>query len=244
MSLNGQTALVTGASRRIGEAIALALADQQVNVIIHYRRSAARAQSLRASLLTRGVKAFCVQADFQKPEEAESVIERARAEAGPIQILVNSASEFLPERLDAMTHATLVYNMTVNAWAPFALTRAFAHQTSEGKVINFIDAQIAGFDLTHASYILSKHLLATLTKMTALEYAPAITVNAVAPGLILPPEGKDETYLAGLAQRVPLKRYGGLTDIIRAVLFLLECNFVTGQVIYIDGGRHLIGGPR
>ncbi len=244
MPLKGQTALVTGAARRIGEAIALALAERQVNVIIHYRHSVVRAKSLRESLLARGVNAFCVQANFDNPQEADSLIERARAEAGPIQILVNSASEFHPEPLDALTHAALVHTMTVNTWVPFALTRAFARQASSGKVINFIDAQVAGSDLTHASYILSKHLLATLTTMTALRYAPAITVNAVAPGLILPPEGKDESYLDGLAQSLPLKRHGGLADITRTVLFLLESEFVTGQVIYVDGGRHLVGGPR
>lgn len=244
MSLEGQTALVTGAGRRIGEAIVLALADRRVNVVIHYRHSATQAERLGESVRAQGVKAFCVQADFERPEEADALIERARSKAGPLQILVNSASEFLPERLDAMTYGALIHNLTVNAWAPFALTRALAHQSSAGKVINFLDAQIAGFDPTHASYILSKHLLAKLTEMTALEYAPGITVNAVAPGLILPPEGKDESYLAQLGQRVPLKRHGGLADIIRSVFFLLESELVTGQVIYIDGGRHLIGGPR
>ena len=242
--LKGQTALVTGAALRIGEAIALALAGQQVNVIVHYRHSSSQAQRLCESLVARGIKAFTLKADFDVPEEAGSLIDRARAEAGPIQILINSASDFLPERLDEMTHASLVHNVTVNAWAPFALTRAFARQTTSGKVINFIDAQIAGSDLTHASYILSKHLLATLTTMTALRYAPTITVNAVAPGLILPPEGKDDSYLDGLTGSLPLKRHGGLADITRAVLFLLESDFVTGQVLYVDGGRHLIGGPR
>ena len=244
MSLRGQTALVTGAGQRIGEAIAVALAEAQVNVVIHYRHSQSRAESLRESLRGRGVRAFAIQADFDNPEGADSLIQRAQAEAGPIQILVNSASEFQPEGLDAMTYPSLVERLTVNAWSPFALTRAFARQAATGKVVNFIDAQIAGYDLTHASYILSKYLLATLTTMTALQYAPAITVNAVAPGLILPPDGKDESYLTPLAQALPLKRHGGLLDITRAVCFLLESDFITGQVIYVDGGRHLIGGPR
>ena len=242
MSLKGQTALVTGAAQRIGQAIALALAEQQASVVIHYRHSAQRADELRRSLVARGSQAFCVKADFDNPDEADSLMERARAEAGPIHILVNSASEFHLETLDAMTHASLVHNMTVNAWAPFALTRAFAGQATSGKVVNFLDTRIAGSDLTHTSYILSKHLLTTLTTMTALQYAPGITVNAVAPGLILPPEGKDESYLDGLAKSLPLKRHGGLGDITRAVLFLLQSDFVTGQVIYVDGGGHLVGG--
>src|SRR5262249_48814002 len=169
MLLKGQTALVTGAARRVGQAIAVALADRQVNVVIHYRHSATRAEELRHSLITRGAQAFCVGADFDNPDEADSLIERAHAVAGPIQILINSASEFQPEALDAMTHASLVHSMTVNAWAPFTLTRAFAHQTTNGKVVNFIDAQISGSDLSHASYILSKYQLATLTTMTALQ---------------------------------------------------------------------------
>jgi len=244
MPLKGQTALVTGAARRVGQAIAMALAEQQVNVVIHYRHSATRAEELRQSLIARGTQAFCVTADFDNPDEADSLIERARAEAGPIQILVNSAAEFQPEALDAMTHSSLVHSITVNAWAPFALTRAFARQATRGKVVNFIDAQVSGSDLTHASYILSKHLLATMTTMTALQYAPGITVNAVAPGAILPPEGKDDSYLDALARSLPLKRHGSLAEITRALLFLLESDFVTGQVIYVDGGRHLTGGAR
>jgi len=244
MSLEGQTALVTGAALRIGRAIVLALAEQHASVVIHYRRSAAPAEELRQSLVARGHRAFCVKADFANPEDADSLIDRARAEAGPIHILVNSASEFQAEALDAMTHASLVHSLTVNAWAPFALTRAFAHQGVGGKVVNVIDAQVSGSDLTHASYILSKNLLATLTTMTALRYAPGVTVNAVAPGLILAPDGKDDRYLDGLARSLPLKRHGSPADIARAVLFLLGSDFVTGQVVYVDGGRHLIGGER
>ena len=244
MSLEGQTALVTGAALRIGQAIAVALAEQHAGVVIHYRRSAAPAEKLRESLAAGGHRAFCVRADFANPDETDSLIERARAVAGPIHILVNSASEFQPQELDTMTHASLVHSMTVNAWAPFALTRAFARQATRGRVVNVIDAQVTGTDLAHASYILSKHLLATLTTMTALQYAPGVTVNAVAPGLILAPQGKDDRYLDGLAQSLPLKRHGGPADIARAVLFLLESDFVTGQVVYVDGGRHLIGGAR
>ncbi|HET9157800.1 MAG TPA: SDR family oxidoreductase [Myxococcaceae bacterium] len=230
---------MTGAARRIGEAIALALAERRVNVVIHYRRSVAPAEALRRELAARGVQAFCVQADFDHPEEAESLVDRARAEAGPIQILINSASEFHPEPLDAMTHESLTHDVTVNAWAPFALTRAFARQAAAGKVINFLDADIGRDSLTRASYILSKQLLATLTRMTALQHAPGITVNAVAPGPILPPDGKDDSYLDRLTQSLPLHRHGGLADITHAVLFLLESDVITGQVLYVDGGRHL-----
>jgi NAD(P)-dependent dehydrogenase (short-subunit alcohol dehydrogenase family) len=241
LPLKGKTALVTGAAMRLGRAVALALADAGVNVVVHYRNAVQPAESLRALLVERGVRAFIVRADFEKPEEADSLMERARAEAGSIDILVNNASVFGPSRLEALTRDSLAHNMEVNAWVPFILTRALARQASNGKVVNFLDAKIAGLDLEHAGYILSKQLLATLTRMTAMAFAPNIAVNAVAPGLILPPEGKNKSYLTQLAKSVPLQRHGDVAEVTRAVLFLLQSNFITGQVIYLDGGWHLTG---
>ncbi len=130
-------------------------------------------------------------------------------------------------------------NIQVNAWVPFVLNREFARRAREGKIINLLDSRIDGFDWTHVSYILSKHVLSVLTRMTALEFAPRITVNGVAPGLILPPPGKDHGYLDQLTDTVPLQRHGDPRDIAEAVLYLLKNDFVTGEVIHVDGGRHL-----
>jgi NAD(P)-dependent dehydrogenase (short-subunit alcohol dehydrogenase family) len=127
----------------------------------------------------------------------------------------------------------------VNAWAPFVLSRDFSRHVDRGKIINLLDTRITGYDRSHVAYVLSKRMLAVLTSMCALEFAPDFTVNAVAPGLILPPPGKDENYLAGLVKTVPLKKHGGPGDIVDAVLYLLKSDFVTGQTIYVDGGRHL-----
>jgi NAD(P)-dependent dehydrogenase (short-subunit alcohol dehydrogenase family) len=129
--------------------------------------------------------------------------------------------------------------MEVNAWVPFVLSRAFAQRIGRGKIVNLLDTRLKGYDWTHVGYILSKHLLAVMTRMMALEFAPHITVNAVAPGLVLPPPGKDETYLQSLVHTVPLQRYGGAQDIADAVVFLIRSDFITGNVIYVDGGRHL-----
>ena len=130
-------------------------------------------------------------------------------------------------------------HLHVNAWTPLVLSREFARHAGRGKIINLLDTKIMGYDREHVAYILSKQMLAALTTMCAAEFAPAVTVNAIAPGLILPPSGKDETYLASLAQTVPLRRHGGPGDITDAALYLLKSDFVTGQVIYVDGGRHL-----
>lgn len=124
---------------------------------------------------------------------------------------------------------------------PLTLSRDFARGCARGSIINLHDTHLAGFDFRHAGYILSKHVLAELTRMTALAFAPAVTVNAVAPGLILPPPGADEGYLESHSHALPLQRHGGPRDIAEAIVFLLRSDFITGQVIYVDGGRHLHG---
>lgn len=238
-SLKGETALITGAARRLGRAVALALAEEGVNLVLHYRRSADEADALRRELAGRGVASWALQADFEDPQEAQELLRRARDAAGPITILLNNAAIFPPGRLGEITLDDLQQSIRVNAWAPLVLSREFARQTERGKIVNLLDARIHGYDRLHVSYHLSKHMLGVLTRMTALEFAPNITVNAVAPGLILPPEGEDESYLERLKGTSPLGTWGDPADVADAVLYLLKSTFVTGQIIYVDGGRHL-----
>ena len=238
-ALAGSTALVTGAARRLGRHIALTLAANGVNVVVHYRNSAAEAAGLCRELEGRGVRAWAVRADFADAAETGTLIERAATVAGRLDILVNSASEFLPGTAAEMDFDALVRSSRINAWTPFLLGRDFARRAGKGRIVNFLDTRIVGDDPNHAAYILGKRLLADLTRISALAFAPGVTVNAVAPGLILPPEGKDEAYLDRLAQGVPLKRHGSPEDVAAAVLFLLLADFVTGQIIFLDGGRHV-----
>ncbi len=240
-TLAGRTALVTGGARRLGRAIAVALAAQGAHVVVHYRSSATEAEMLCAEVRERGVQAWGLQADLADPAQAEALLQRAVDTAGPIGLLINNASTFAPSRLATVSFDELSANTAVNAWAPFVLSRAFARQGVRGRIINLLDAHIESGDPVHVAYLLSKHLLTTLTRLTALEYAPDITVNAVAPGLVLAPEGKDFAQLPHLIATVPLGRHGAPRDIVRTVLFLLESDFITGQVVYVDGGAHLVG---
>ena len=237
--LKGKTALVTGGAKRIGRETALALASRGINVIIHFNRSESEALQLAAELKQAGVHAWTIQADFSRPDEYQNLIERAQQLAGSMDILVNNASIFPTDKLADLTWARLTTNIEVNAWVPFVLSRAFAQRVGRGKIVNLHDSRLKGYDWTHVGYILSKHVLAAMTQMMALEFAPDITVNAVAPGLILPPPGKDESYIENLVHTVPLKRHGGPQDIAEAIAFLVESDFITGTVIYVDGGRHL-----
>ncbi|MGO8704993.1 MAG: SDR family oxidoreductase [Candidatus Brocadiia bacterium] len=237
--LQGRTALVTGAGRRIGRAIARALAQAGVNVAVHYCSSGSEASRFVEELRGHSVHAWAVRADFNQPAETETLIARTLEETHSLDILVNNAAIFLPGTIRDVDFAGLMEHMRVNAWTPLLLSREFARLAGAGKIVNLLDARIAAGDSAHVAYLLSKQALAGLTRMMALEFAPRITVNGIAPGPILPPAGKGEEYLRQISETVPLQRHGEPADIAAAVLYLLESDFVTGQILYVDGGQHL-----
>ena len=241
MELKGKTALVTGGAKRLGAAVVRALAAEGVHCVIHYRSSQSEAKALAKEIGSAGVKAFTVQGDLAEPANARTIWTEAVAAAGPIDILINSASIFPEGGLDSLDEGTLTKNVNVNALSPFHLSQCIAEAERPGVIINFIDTMVRDYDKKHVPYHLSKKMLHDLTRMMAVEYAPNIRVNAVAPGLVLPPEGKDESYLEGLKDSNLLQSYGCAEQIAHAVLFLLTNTFVTGQTIYIDGGRNLRG---
>jgi len=240
LDLAGNTALITGGAKRIGRATALVLANAGVNMVIHYRSSEAEAQDAAAEIRKLGVKAWTVQADLSMPEDIDSLIDRAIDAAGPLDILINNASAFPETDFDSVTLDDMLRSMTIDAWAPFALGRRFAQTPQAKHIINMLDTRIASnYDWQHFAYNAAKYTLGLFTKMMAVKMAPKIQVNAVAPGLILPPEGKPESYLEELRDALPMKRIGSPEFVADAILFLLRSEFITGQVIYIDGGRHL-----
>jgi hypothetical protein len=240
-SLCGQTALVTGAARRIGRAIVLGLAEAGANVVVHYRSSHDEAATTAAAARERGVCAWPVQADLGDPTAAAGLLNRAAEAAGPIDWLVNNASIFERSTLQEFRTEDLHRHIQINALAPLALARALAVRGRPGAVVNLLDTRVLVYDRANVAYHLSKRMLLSLTRMMALEFAPAVRVNAVAPGLILAPAGKGPDHVARLAERVPLRRSGNVADVVDAALFLLRSDFVTGQVIYVDGGYHMRG---
>ena len=239
MNLEGKSSLVTGAARRIGRAIALALAAEGANVVVHYGDSEREALALCDEIERRGARASALKANLDDPVELEGLIGRAAQAFGPLDVLVNNASVFPADTVATIDLQSLRQNMEVNAWAPFALSRAFREQTARGRIVNLLDTRISGYDRAHVGYILSKHVLTVLTRMTALEFAPEVTVNAVAPGLILPPPGEGEEFLERIKETLPLQRIGEPSEVADAVLFLAKSDFITGQIVYVDGGRHL-----
>lgn len=239
-SITGKTALVTGGARRIGREVVLALARAGANVVVHYRSSSGEAEALTKELEKLGVGAWKVQADLSDQAELDTLIARAVELAGPIHILINNASTFPASQFETVTLNELLSSVTIDAWAPFALGRSFAAQPEARHIVNMLDTRIVGaYDWNHFAYNAAKHMLGLFTVMMAIKLAPRIGVNAVAPGLILPPEGKPASYIEGLKDSLPLKRIGNPSFVADAVLYFVTSEFVTGQVIFVDGGRHI-----
>jgi pteridine reductase len=238
-SLVARTALITGAAKRIGRSIALSLAGQGVNIVVHYRASVNEADRLVHELRNLHVQAWSIRADLADERQAEALIRRSCDMAGSLDLLINNAAVFAASTISTVSFDELVRQLQINAWAPLLLSRRFAEEVGRGQIVNLLDARLQGWDRGHVAYYLSKQALATLTRMTALEFAPEIRVNGVAPDLILPPPDRGQDYLDHLAADVPLKRHGAPENIAEAVLFLLRNEFVTGEIIHVDGGRYL-----
>lgn len=237
-----KVALVTGAAKRIGRACALALAEGGMDVIIHYCSSGRDADKTADLVRAQGCRAWTLQGALDNPNDAtELFAEARRLTSRPIDILINSASIYEPGPLVDTTQAELTRNLNINALSPFILSQAFAAQTTRGVAINFLDARIVTLNNDYAAYHLSKTLLATMTRMLALHYAPGIRFNAIAPGVILPPPGKPRSYALTAAQANPMKRMGSTADIVHALRYLIDAPFVTGQILFVDGGYHLKG---
>ena len=236
-----KNALVTGAAHRIGRAIALSLAGMGYGIVVHYNESMSEAQSLCREIEHKKVKAWPVRADLGKPGGSTDLIDKSLRQCGRLSVLVNNASIFPADTLENMTLTDFNRNMLVNAWAPLNVSRAFAKTARKGAIVNILDARRPGQDRSHAAYSISKHALAAITHLCASEFAPNIRVNAVAPGLILPPAGKDMSYMEKLKDRVPLKTYGDPQDIADAVAFLVKSRYITGEILHVDGGRNRLG---
>ena len=235
-------ALVTGAGKRIGRAIAERLGQAGFGVAVHYNSSAAGALETKASIEGAGGTATVIQADLSAPESAAALVADARDALGPLDLLVNSASMFQADTLETVDPASWGANLSVNALAPLMATQAFAAQAPEGAaIINLLDVQLDRPSPNFMSYSASKAALAAITRMTALSLAPRIRVNAVAPGLVLRSGAQtEETFLRRQAM-TPLGEGLGPDDIAETVLFLARARQITGETVSVDSGQSLLG---
>lgn len=243
MELRGRTALVTGAAKRVGRAIALAIAGRGADVVIHYKSSASEAHETVEAVERLGQRASAIQADLAEPEEVEALADRAVRACGKVDVLVNSAAIFRRTPLEELTIQDWEQFLRVNLTGPFLLARCLGLQMRRqggGKIINVAD--VAGIKpwADFLPYCVSKGMLITMTQGLAKALAPEVQVNAVAPGTVLLPEEYGEKERESIVRGTLLKRIGDPTDIATTVLFLLEgSDFITGQVVVVDGGRSI-----
>jgi NAD(P)-dependent dehydrogenase (short-subunit alcohol dehydrogenase family) len=236
-------ALVTGGGLRIGKAVAKALADAGYAVAIHYNNSKDSAAALAAEITAAGGKAATLGQDLADIAGSQALVGRA-AELidGPISLLINSASLYQAESLEELTPEQWQLMTNVNAAAPIFLMQAFARQAPAGAaIVNMLDTQLRAPSSRTFSYFCAKAALETATKVAALELAPKIRVNGVAPGLVLPSGDQTEEIFAERQGLTPLGEGLGADDIANAVLYLASARHVTGEIITVDSGQHMIG---
>lgn len=243
MDLHDRVAIVTGGAVRIGQAIALSLAEQGAKVCLHYGRSAQEADQTVTAITRNGGAASAVQADLSQPvEAARKIVAHAVGELGPVDVLVNSAAIFEPGTLATTSEETWDRHFNINLKAAFFLTQSFTAQLAperQAHVVNILDFRASRPGPDHVSYTLTKSALLTLTLSLAQELAPRVQVNGIALGAILPVAGTSASHFERLVQQIPLRRPGSTVEVARALLFLLGSDFVTGEILHLTGGEHL-----
>jgi NAD(P)-dependent dehydrogenase (short-subunit alcohol dehydrogenase family) len=248
-------ALVTAGARRIGRAIALNLAQRGFDIAIHYNASKQDAETLAAEIRNLGVASHTVACDFFDFKQVELLIKQVGEVFPALSLLVNNASIFEEGSFLETEPQFYDRNFDIHLKVPFFLSRDFAKHCSamqnrlglqlggqsgsNGHIINIVDSNVVKFSTKHFAYLLSKKALLDFTKMAARELAPAVRVNAIAPGPILPPPGHDDSYMDKSARKVLLKTKGGTQYIVQGLSFLLDNPFVTGECLFIDGGEHI-----
>ena len=232
--------LITGSSDRIGKELAFYFADQNYNVAVHYANSSGKAQKVKDEITARtNVCCEIFQADFTDELQVKSLMERVNAEF-PLNVLINNASDFYENSFQNKGTKDLMHFFKINFMAPYILCKEFANRKPENAlIINILDTNISKQKTKHFDYLLSKKLLAEFTRQLAVELAPGIRVNGIAPGIILPPPGKDEEHINRMAESIPMKTKGSPENIVKAADYLLTNRFVTGEILFVDGGEQL-----
>jgi pteridine reductase len=233
------TALVTGGAVRVGRALSLALARAGYDIVVHYHDSGDDAESLQGEIRAVGRAASTVRADLADAAAATVVARAIQEQHGGLDVLVNSAATFERTPFAEITAEEWDHVMAVNVRAPFLLSQALApllRQSGRGSIVNIADLSAFQAWPSYTHHAVSKAGLVHLTRTMARALAPSIRVNAIAPGTVLPPEGREHDD-DGTAQRRLTARSGTPADVAKALLYLVESSFVTGEVLVVDGGR-------
>ena len=239
--LEGRVALVTGAGRRVGRAIALALAARGMRVEVHFSESASGAADTVAQIRAAGGTASAARADLTSVHEAERLVDDVIAAQGELAVLVNSAAMMRRTPVGETSVADWDAMQALNVRAPYFLAQraAPALRAARGSIVNIAD--LAAFEAwpAYVPHSMTKAAVVQMTRGLARALAPEVRVNAISPGVVLLPEGWSEEDAERLRGTTPLGRLGAPEDVTQAVLYLLDAEYVTGETIRVDGGRHI-----
>lgn len=239
-----QTALITGGAKRLGARIALKLANMGYDIVIHYNNSGDLAKKLQKKIKKNGVNCTLLKADLLDKKQVNNLVKELR-KLKNWSVLINNASIFYQSNFLTSSADELEKNLTIHLKIPAILSREFAFNCKknyqQGNIINMIDKNITRWETKYFDYILSKKALAEFTKILALQLAPRVRVNGIAPGVILNSinEKEPDVETQNLITKIPLRKKASPKDITSAVEYLLTNNFITGQILFIDGGTSL-----
>lgn len=241
MTLEGKNILITGGGVRLGKQIAIALARNGANILLHYGHSGNSAAETAEEIRALDRQVWLIQADLSHPEESHHLVEQALT-FGSIFAVIHNAAIFEPLRLMDVNEENWQKHLNINLTAPFFISQAFFRSLApdaKGRIVTMLDWRALRPGVDHLPYTISKAALASLTQSLAVTMAPRVTVNGIALGAILPPS--DGSSTEKIIQPVPLKRWAEPEELGRTILFLLEGpEYITGEIIHLDGGRHLV----
>ncbi len=231
------TAFITGGAVRIGKALACHLADRGYNLALHHNASSP--EDVIDHAQKKGVVCKLFPCDLTDLAAAERLLPKIVEEFSDVDLLINSAANFIQENVEATSTQTLIDTMHLNLRSPYLLMREYKKRIGRGLIVNILDERITKTIPTFSAYSVSKAALEHVTKLAAVEWGKTVRVNGIAPGLILPPAGQGDDYLEKNAKNVPTQTHGTVADLTSALDYLMASPFVNGEVIFVDGGSSL-----
>ncbi|MEM9885448.1 MAG: SDR family oxidoreductase [Bacteroidota bacterium] len=234
-----QSALVTGSAIRLGKDIALSLAENGYDIAIHCNSSVTVAEETAEEIRGLGSKCAIFQHDLRETNGMKKMMKQVLVLFPRLSVLVNSASAYTQASIMNTTPEVFDQQFDVNIRAPFFMSQAFVKVVGRGNIINIIDNKVGFNQFQYAAYLLAKKSLVDFTKMAALEFAPKVRVNAVAPGVVLPAKTRSKEYIEWRKQSIPLRKQGASKNITDAILSLLKNDFISGQMLVVDGAENI-----
>ncbi len=234
-----KAAFITGAGKRLGKEIALALAGMGYDIALHFSNSESEAKETAEEIKAKGRKCEIFKADLSDIKSIKTLTTHVFSAFPYCSLLINNASIFEDRDFTEVTEESFDREFTLNFKAPFFLSQEFSRRKSAEIIVNMLDARVSKIETDHFVYNLSKKALRDFTLMAARALGPRIRVNGICPGPILPPPGKDSKYLRRISGNTPLGKPGHPDYVITALKYILDNSYVTGECLYVDGGQHL-----